>query len=425
MYNKKISNHIKYNKIEECIKKYTKIYDLENLNFIKKNNNDLKLCVLKRRNYYENKYNLNFSKIPISNFNYKEILNKNCENVIGYVKVPIGIVGPIKITNFNLKKKKTINYHVPIATSEGALVASINRGTTIINNSSIENINCITIDKGITRAPIIKVNSLDDIILLKLYIQNNHHQIKKKFESTTKYGKFEKIEFYYNGLYVHLRISAITGNAMGMNIITKGTEEILNHIIQKFPNFKVISLSGNMCTDKKPSAINWINGRSKTVICNTKLDIDLLKKYSKINIDDLINLNLQKNLIGSALAGSIGGFNAHSANIIAGIFLATGQDLGQIGTSSVSITDYYIEKNLLNISLTMPCLEVATIGGGTSMTSQQSCINLLNLNENNTNSSILLSQIIASTVLCGELSLMISLTKGNLVNSHMKLNRGL
>ena len=322
------------------------------------------------------------------------------------------------------------NQHfIPISTTEGALVGSINRGAGLISKTSMDGINAITIDKGITRSPIIDVININNIPVLQSYINNNLDYLKKEFKKTTQYGELKNIQLIYNGTKIHLRISALTGDAMGMNIISKGSEKIVYTLLDKFPEFKIISLSGNTCTDKKPSAINWINGRSKTVIVNTKLDIHKLEKLLKHPIKDLVYLNIQKNLIGSGLAGSIGGFNSHAANIIAGIFVATGQDLAQIGTSSVCLTDYTIEGNYLNIDVTMPSLEVATIGGGTSLKDQNECLKIMgiDMSKNGSNpgyNSLLLSKLIGSTVLCGELSLMSALTSGTLVSSHMKFNRG-
>ena len=327
------------------------------------------------------------------------------------LSIPIGIIGPITINN-----KK---HFVPIATTEGALVGSINRGSGYIQKCSIDNIKSIVIDKGITRAPLIDLFDIYNIPNFNEFINNKYNTIKKIFESTSKYIILQNISLHYNGSKVHIRISATTDNAMGMNIIGKACEKTIQYILTCFPNFKLISLSGNMCIDKKPSAINWINGRGKTVICNTKINIDKFQKYSNINVEDIVNLNIQKNLIGSSLAGSIGGNNAHSSNIVAGIFAASGQDLGQVGTSSVCITDYTIKKNILDIDLTMPCLEVGIIGGGTQIPAQKQCINIMNIKNSKE-----LSEIIASTVLCGELSLMTALCKGNLISSHMKFNRG-
>lgn len=390
-------------------KKY-KIYNIEKIYKPAKS-------VLLRRRYYKHTYNIPFNNLPYKHFNYNPILNKNCENVVGYVSIPTGIVGPVMVNNRA--------HFVPIATTEGALVGSINRGARFIQKYSKKGIDAITMDKGITRAPLIDVCHIRNIPILEEFIENNLNEIKTIFHSTSGYINLENITYHYNGSKVHMRFSATTQNAMGMNMISKACEKTMSFILETFPHFKLLSLSGNLCIDKKPSAINWINGRGKTVVVNTQLDIDSFEKYTNIKVDDLVELNIQKNLIGSSLAGSIGGMNAQSSNIVAGIYASTGQDLGQIGSSSVCITDYTIRKKYLNIDLTMPSIEVGTIGGGTGLSSQKQCLSIMGVCNKNKHSSTLLSNIIASTVLCGELSLMTALCKGNLVHSHMKLNRGI
>lgn len=387
-----------------------KIYNLDKI--LNNKNINLYKSVKYRRNYYNKKYNVKLNNLPYSNFDYNNIYNKNCENVIGYINIPVGLVGPLKVNN-----KK---HFIPIATTEGALVGSINRGSGFIHKCSIDGLHSISIDKGISRAPLLDIKDIQNIPIFDNFIKSSYNDIKTIFNSTSSYINLTDISLHYNGSKVHIRFSATTGNAMGMNMISKSCEKTIEYILSIFPHFKLLTLSGNVCTDKKPSAINWIKGRGKTVIVNTKLDIDTYQKYSDIKVDDLVKLNIQKNLIGSSLAGSIGGMNAHSSNIIAGIFAATGQDLAQVGTSSVGITDYSIDKNILNIDLTMPSLEVATIGGGTTIHSQRQCLNIINIKN-----TLELSSVIASTVLCGELSLMTALCKGNLVSSHIKLNRGI
>jgi len=405
-----------YNNTLRTITRNIQIYNLE------KKNTNYDECIDLRRKHYEENYNLNLKDLPKKNYNYKSIINKNCENVIGYVRLPVGIVGPININN----KERLI----PISTTEGALVGSINRGASFIKKTSDNGISSITIDKGITRSPIIDVQKICNIPELHDYLKKNYENLKNIFESTTNHGKLKDINILHNGTNIHLRISATTGDAMGMNIISKGSNKIVDKILEEFPEYKLISLSGNTCTDKKPSAINWINGRGKTVIANCELDIDKFENIIKFPVENLVKLNIQKNLIGSALAGSIGGFNSHAANIVAGIYLATGQDIAQIGTSSVCLTDYTIIDNKLNISITMPSLELATIGGGTDLEDQVQCLNIMGIDKKQNselpgNNSLLLSKIVASTVLCGELSLMCALCVNNLVDSHMKFNRGI
>jgi hydroxymethylglutaryl-CoA reductase (NADPH) len=357
------------------------------------------------------------SRVPYQNFNYEKIYKKNCENVIGYVPIPIGYVGPLKINN-NI-------HHVPIATTEGALVSSLNRGCKVLFKNGV---NTIVEDVGMSRAPLIKVESIIKASEIKEWINNNLEDIERTFNNTTNYGKFKNIEVKQTGNYLHLRISASTGEAMGMNMLTKGSEKIVELIRSNFPSIKVLSLSGNFCTDKKNSSVNWILGRGKNVIAEALIDKDIIIKKLHTNMEDLIELNINKNLIGSNIAGSIGGFNSQAANVVAGIFIATGQDTGQIGTSSSCILN--LEKyneNVLRATLTMPQLEVGIIGGGTNLSPQKELLDFMNLNTSseyqNGNKSKKLAEIIATSVLAGEISLLSAMCSSDLVNAHMKLNR--
>jgi len=207
---------------------------------------------------------------------------------------------------------------------------------------------------------------------------------------------------------------------------------------------KVISLSGNLCTDKKPSAMNWILGRGKSVVCEAVLPEDVVKSVLKTNVSTLVRLNQSKNHIGSAMSGSIGGFNAHAANIVTAMFLATGQDPAQTVVSSNCITTLeeslspvdkkqsskpgVFEKHLL-ITCTMPSLEVATVGGGSNLDPQKACLKLLGVAGSSApqakagQNATELAKIICATVLAGELSLLSALSTGDLVQSHMRHNR--
>ena len=394
-------------KILKDLLKDVKSYNYENYvskNFML-NNNVLEKCIELRREKYKIK------NIPYKDYNYIENLNKNCENVVGYVRVPVGMIGPINIDNKN-------NF-IPFATTEGALISSINRGCKLLNLSKNE---IIVEDIGMTRSPIIKCNSLLDLQNIKRWIKDNFEDIKKVFEKGTNYTKLKKMDFLQEGRHLHIRFCATTGDAMGMNMVSKSSNNVLKYLQEKF-DIKIVSLSGNTCTDKKSSAINLIKGRGKHIVMESLIKRDDLFNILKVTPDEIINLHIQKNLIGSSLAHTIGGNNCNASNIVAGLFLATGQDCGQIGTSSYCIINMSKEEEDLLVTINMPSMELATIGGGTRLEDQMN--NLKIIHSNGKFDVKFLGKNIIYSVLACELSLMSALCNDDLIKAHLKLNRGL
>jgi len=216
---------------------------------------------------------------------------------------------------------------------------------------------------------------------------------------------------------------------MGMNMISKATEKALEVMTKQFPEMVVLALSGNYCTDKKPAAINWIEGRGKSIVAEAVIPGKIVKSVLKTTVEALCNLNTKKNLVGSAMAGSVGGFNAHAANILTAIFLATGQDPAQNVESSNCITLMEPTNNGEDLLMTvsMPCIEVGTVGGGTVLAPQQAVLEMLGVkgaHETNPGQNAQqLARIIAAAVMAGELSLISALAAGHLVRAHLAHNR--
>jgi len=217
---------------------------------------------------------------------------------------------------------------------------------------------------------------------------------------------------------------------MGMNMISKAVEASLYELTSIFSNAEIISVSGNYCTDKKPAAMNWIEGRGKSVVAEAVITKHVVEKLLKSTAKNLVELNIAKNLVGSAMAGSIGGFNAHAANLVTAIYIACGQDPAQVVESANCITIMELtgpNKEDLYISCTMPSIEVGTVGGGTNLKAQSSCLKILGVQGSNERepgaNARNLARFVCSTVLAGELSLMSALASGQLVNSHLKYNR--
>nr|UBY12676.1 hydroxymethylglutaryl-CoA reductase [Anticarsia gemmatalis] len=360
------------------------------------------------------------NQLPYLNYDYSKVLNACCENVIGYVGVPVGYAGPLVVDGKP--------YMIPMATTEGALVASTNRGAKAIGSRGVTS---VVEDVGMTRAPAVKLPNVVRAHECRQWIDNkeNYALIKEAFDSTSRFARLQEIHIGVDGATLYLRFRATTGDAMGMNMVSKGAENALKLLKNYFPDMEVISLSGNYCSDKKAAAINWVKGRGKRVVCETTITSENLRTIFKTDSRTLARCNKIKNLSGSALAGSIGGNNAHAANMVTAIFIATGQDPAQNVTSSNCSTNMEIcgeNGEDLYVTCTMPSLEVGTVGGGTILTGQGACLEILGVKGAGVRpaeNSARLASLICATVLAGELSLMAALVNSDLVKSHMRHNR--
>lgn len=272
------------------------------------------------------------SKLPYENYNWDLVLGACCENVIGYLPVPVGVAGPLVIDGQS--------YFVPMATTEGVLVASCSRGCKAINAGGGA-VTVLTGD-GMTRGPCVTFETLERTGACKNWLDSEAGQnaMKDAFNSTSRFARLDQMTSTIAGTNLYIRFKSRTGDAMGMNMISKGVEKALKVMSTDhgFEDMSIVSLSANYCIDKKASAINWIEGRGKSVVAEAIIPADIVKSVLKTDVDSLVQLNIDKNLIGSAMAGAVGGFNAHAANMVAAVFIATGQDPAQVIESSNCIT---------------------------------------------------------------------------------------
>uniref|UniRef100_A0AAX7SP30 3-hydroxy-3-methylglutaryl coenzyme A reductase n=1 Tax=Astatotilapia calliptera TaxID=8154 RepID=A0AAX7SP30_ASTCA len=359
------------------------------------------------------------ASLPYKDYNYSQVMGTCCENVIGYMPVPVGVAGPLL-----LDKKE---FYVPLATTEGCLVASANRGCRALFLSG----GCISriLADSMTRGPLVRLPSACRAAEVKVWLETSDgfSMIKEAFDETSRFARLEKLLVGIAGRNLYIRFQSQTGDAMGMNMLSKGTEHALHVLQQQHPDVEVLSLSGNFCTDKKPAAINWILGRGKSAVCEATIPAKVVREVLKSSTAALVDLNINKNLVGSAMAGSIGGFNAHAANIVAAIYIACGQDPAQTVGSSNCITQMEAVGpggEDLYISCTMPSIELGTVGGGTNLSPQQACLQMLGVSNPNQpgDNARQLARVVCATVLAGELSLMAALAAGHLVKSHMTHN---
>ena len=366
----------------------------------------------KRRQFLENKLNISLDKVGEFNFTEEEITGRNIENLIGATQIPLGIAGPLAIKNLKLKVK---NYYIPLATTEGALVASVSRGCKAITQSGGANVYVESV--GITRGPVFKLNNLAQAIKTKIWIEKNFKDLAKVAASTSSHLKLLKADYQVLGRNLFIRFYFDSADAMGMNMATIGTEQIVR-LIEQNTTAKCISLAGNFDIDKKSAWLNFISGRGKKIWAEAIIPIKIVREILKTSPEKITEMVKLKNYLGSILAGSIG-YNGHFANIISAIFIATGQDPAHIVEGSMGITTAEVlPSGDLYFSIYLPALVVGTVGGGTHLPTQQQALKVMQATN-----VLEYAQIIAAAVLAGELSLLASLAEGTLAKSHQKLAR--
>lgn len=368
---------------------------------------------LKRRQFLEKKLNISLENISKFSFTEEQVSGRNIENLVGAAQIPLGVAGPLKLRTKNYELR---THYIPLATTEGALVASISRGCKTVSMS--KGVNVFVEDVGQTRGPVFKVKNLKQGIQTKKWVDDHFSELSRVTKATSNHLQLKKTGSRLVGRNLFIRFYYDTQDAMGMNMVTIATQEAVK-LIEERLKIKCIALAGNFDIDKKPAWLNFISGRGKRVWAEAVLDKKVLKEALKTTAEKIAEVVYRKNHLGSMMSGSLG-FNAHFANIIAAIFLATGQDAAHIAESSLGITTAEIlENGNLYFSIYLPCLIVGTIGGGIHLPTQQEALKLMNV------SNVLeYCQVVGATTLAGELSLIASLAEGTLAKAHQELARG-
>ena len=374
-----------------------------------------------RRKALEKKLGVKLEHIGHYSIDPEQLIGRNIENMIGVVQIPMGVAGPLKINGEYAKGE----FYIPLATTEGALVASVNRGCSALTEAG--GVKTTLIDDKMTRAPLLKCPDARKAREVAEWVKANIDYLQEKAVSkVTRHGKLRDVKPFIVGNNLYLRFEFETGDAMGMNMVTIASEEIMKVIEEEFPDVRYLALSGNLCVDKKPNAANFLLGRGKTVIAEAVVPRKIVERKLKTTPELIAEVNYRKNLVGSAQAGSYG-FNAHFGNIVGAIFLATGQDEAQIteGSHGITLAEVTPEGDLY-ISITMPSLEIGTVGGGTRVPTQREALSIMGVaggGEPAGTNAKKFAEIVAGAVLAGELSLLAAIAAKHLAKAHKELGR--
>ncbi|NKB87768.1 MAG: 3-hydroxy-3-methylglutaryl-CoA reductase [Acidobacteria bacterium] len=345
--------------------------------------------------------------------------DRHCENMIGATQIPVGVVGPLSVRGDYADG----DFYVPLATTEGALVASINRGANAITAAGGASVHVE--DVGMTRAPVFKTSGLAETREFLAWVVANEDAMREVAEATSRYLRLLDVKTYAIGTTVFVRFRFSSGDAMGMNMATIACDRVVHELVEVQTGVQCIALSGNYCVDKKPAAVNFQHGRGKRVQAEVVLDASVLRKL-KTNAADLVEVQYRKNLLGSIAAGATG-YNAHFANVLAAFFLATGQDPAHVAEASMGVTtiEAHGDDGVI-VSVFLPDTPIAAVGGGTTLDTQREALAILGVKadpERPGVAALRLAEILGATVLAGELSLMAAFTSKDLAGAHERLGR--
>ena len=354
----------------------------------------------------------------------------NIENMIGAVQVPMGVAGPVAVDGGAAEGEA----YLPLATTEGALLASVNRGCSVVNAAG--GAKARIIKSGMTRAPVFRVADVVEAEALVEWVRENVDRLRDAAAETTTHGELLDVTPYVVGNSVYLRFRYDTKDAMGMNMATIATGAACD-VIEAETDASLVALSGNLCTDKKPAAINAVEGRGRSVTADVAVPREVVEERLHTTPEAIAELNTRKNLIGSAKAGSLG-FNAHVANVVAAMFLATGQDEAQVVEGANAITTAEVRgtgsaaeasaesDGDLYVSVSLSSLEVGTVGGGTKLPTQAEALDVLGIRGGGDpagSNADAFAEYIAAGALAGELSLLSALASRHLSSAHAELGR--
>jgi len=380
------------------------------------NEDDYSPEIIKRRQQFIEKYaDKKFHHL----FKYSidpKLTQGNIENFTGVVQVPLGFAGPIFIDGEHAKGE----FIVPLATSEGTLVASYNRGIKVVNLSGGAKVTVV--GDSMQRAPVFVFKDARGAREFINWVKANYDKIKEESEATSSVAKLQYIDPYTSNKFAYLRFNFSTGDAAGQNMVGRATFAGCSWILDHYKEGEVTNfyLESNLATDKKASQINVMHSRGKRVIAEATIKRDVLVQHMRVEPE---KLNYHSNIanVGAFLSGANNN-GAHSPNAITAMFIATGQDVANVSESSAGIlyTELTPEGDLY-ISLTIPSLIVATYGGGTGLPSQRECLEVMDCyGKGKVNK---LAEIIAAVALAGEISLGSAISSSDWVSSHESYGR--
>jgi len=363
--------------------------------------------VQERRKWLSKQTNTKLSHISQYSIESADVKG-NIENFIGVAQVPLGIVGPLRIDGEFAKD----TFYVPFATTEGALVSTYQRGAIAITKAGGVKTSVIKDENYLD--PIFVLKNLEEAKLFVSWVKNNFEKLKNQVREITGHGELLEITPFIIGRRVALKISYFTQDAMGANMIGIATEKICRFIAQNIKVEKYL-LRSNLSSEKKASAVNLLWGYGKEVLAEAILPKKVVNRHLNSSPEE-IHRAWHSWALGSFQAGTLG-INAHLANGIAAIFIACGQDAAHTPNTSVGMTMYEMtNEGDLYISVKLPNILIGTVGGGTALGTQRECLEIIGCHGKGKSKKF--AEIIAATLLAGEIGICAGITSDEFLEPH-------
>lgn len=339
----------------------------------------------------------------------------NIEKFIGLTQIPTGLVGPLKVNGSNFNEEVL----VPLATTEGALVASYNRGSKACFEAG--GISSVVVDEGVQRCPVFKFNNLKELLFFLKFVDESTSKFQEITSQSSRLALLKSIEPLIEGNHLILTFNYSTGDASGQNMVTFCTENICKFLIEESPIQPILwYIEGNFSGDKKANFNSFTKVRGKKVVAEVVLPQYVLEKTLKTSANAMFNYWLTSTM-GVIQSGAIGA-QGHYANGLAALFLATGQDIACVAEAAIGITRMeVVNKTDLYIAVTLPNLIIGTVGGGTSLPTQTECLEMMNCK--GLGKANQFAEIAAALVLAGEVSIAAALSAHHFASAHKQLGR--
>jgi hydroxymethylglutaryl-CoA reductase (NADPH) len=337
-----------------------------------------------------------------------EDVRTNIENLVGAVHVPLGVAGPIRVNGEHAQG----SYYVPFATTEGTLVATYQAGMRAITEAG--GANAYVLGDSLDITPCFMLTSARDAISFARWLNDHLDELREVAAETTTHGRLVELHTHVFGRRVFARFVFTTGDAMGMNMVNIAVDQICRHVM----GLEVCEryyLRCNYSSDKKPAAINLFRPYGKEVAIDFTLPAAVVETYLGVSPGDVIDF-ITTGRLGAMQAGALG-MNAHFANGLAAIFIACGQDVAQVVNASIGFSDAeLVDNDDLYVFARLPNLVVGTVGGGTDLPTQSACLDLLDCHGDG--SAPKFAEIVAATVVGGELAIAAALANGRFIDAH-------